>query len=123
MSRLQLNSLRLHRLRFIAVWALKRPWAWGRSELNSVPHQGQQASRITTSYQCRLCSRIFRSPFHPSISMDLTLSASGMPHVNCMTLEVVPSVEIERAPMSSEDDAGDYQDMLRPLLQVATRKL
>src|SRR5712692_1300028 len=112
MSRLQLNSLRLHRLRFIAVWALKRPWAWGRSELNSVPHQGQQASRITTSYQCRLCSRIFRSPFHPSISMDLTLSASGIPHV-----------EIERAPMSSEDDAGDYQDMLLPLLQVATRKL
>jgi len=44
--------------------------------------------------------------------MDLTLSASGIPHV-----------EIERAPMSSEDDAGDYQDMLLPLLQVATRKL
>jgi hypothetical protein len=39
-----------------------------------------------------------------------------------MALDVVPSVEIERAPMSSEDDAGDYQDMLL-LLQIATRKL
>ncbi len=45
---------------------------------------------------------------------------SGMPYASYMALHVLPSLAIERAPMSSENNPGSYQDIYFIPLKLAT---